>query len=434
MPRKPPRFSMKKAGLLFLLIVSTFSLLARDNPAYLLQTVGVAEYQEATFRLEGQLFIEDKARDAGAIAFAYTSSGGKFSKPFLDKYSTDAFKPNVWNRISVSGKIEKADQISVGAMFSGKGKYYFDDFKLFIQKGNSEVEIPLLNSDFERDSISPWYVSNLEDKSKLTLTSNKFNSGRQSLLIDNSLMESETFGSNNKVGKYADVNGIRLYYEIYGSGEPLLLIHHNNGSIASFDKQIPELSKKYMVIAVDSRGQGNSSADNTKLTYELFADDVSKLLDYLHIKSTNILGWSDGGTITLLLAIKRPDKVKKIAAMAAVLYNDSTSILSEINVLIRKQIFEMEQKGVDSNDIDYRLKKLLLTEPNINPDSIKQISVPVLIMAGENDIVKQEHTKLIAEKIPKGTLKIFKNTGHEAPRDIPTEFNKTVLGFFDKKQ
>jgi pimeloyl-ACP methyl ester carboxylesterase len=425
---------MKKASLLFLLIVSAFSLLAQDKPAYLLQTVGVAEHQEVTFRLEGQLFIENKGKDAGAIAFAYTSSGGKFLKSFLDKYSTDAFKPNVWNHISVSGKIEKADQISVGAMFSGRGKYYFDDFKLFIQKGNSEVEISLVNSDFEKDSILPWVVSNFKDISKLRLTNNKFNSGRQSILIDNSLIQSETYGSNNKVGKYADVNGIRLYYEIYGRGEPLLLLHGNNGSIVSFDKQIPELSKKYMVIAVDSRGQGNSTADNTKLTYELFADDVKKLLDYLHINNTNILGWSDGGTIALILAMKHPEKVKKIAAMAAVLYNDSTSIPSEINVLIRKQIFEMEQKGVDSNDIDYRLKKLLLTEPNINPEAIKQITVPVLIMAGENDIVKQEHTKLIAEKIPKATLKIFKNTGHDAPTDIPGEFNKTVLAFFNKKR
>jgi pimeloyl-ACP methyl ester carboxylesterase len=297
-----------------------------------------------------------------------------------------------------------------------------------------KLKISLVNSDFEKDSILPWFVSNFKDISKLRLTNNKFNSGRQSILIDNSLMQSETYGSNNKVGKYADVKGIRLYYEIYGRGEPLLLLHGNNESIVSFDKQIPELSKKYMVIAVDSRGQGNSTADSTKLTYELFADDINKLLDFLHIKNTDILGWSDGGNIALILAMKHPDKVKKIAAMAAVLYNDSTSVLSKINVLIRKQIFEMEQEGVDSFDMNYRLKKLLLTEPNIHPDSLKQISVPVLIMAGENDIVKQGHTNLIAEKIPKATLKIFKGTGHKAPVDSPTEFNKTVLDFFNKKR
>jgi pimeloyl-ACP methyl ester carboxylesterase len=425
---------MKKAGLLFLLMVSAFRLLAQFNPAYFLQTVAIADHQGENFRLEVQLFIEDKAPDAGALPLAITSSGGKVIKSTFDQYSMESFKPNMWNRVSVSGKIEKAEKISVGAMFSGKGKYYFDDFRLFVQKGNVETEIPLVNSDFERDSISPWFLSNFKDNQKLRLTGNRFNSGRQAMFIDNSLMESEAYGSNNKAGKYADVNGIRLYYEIYGSGEPLLLIHGNNESIASFDRQIPELSKKYMVIAVDSRGQGNSGADNTKLTYELFADDVSKLLDYLKIKNANILGWSDGGNIALILAMKHPGQVKNVAAMAAVLYNDSTSVPNEINVIIRKQVLEMEQKGVDSNDIDYRLKKLLLTEPNIDPDSLKRISVPVLIMAGENDIVRQGHTKLIAEKIPKGTLKIFKNTGHEAPKDIPAEFNKTVLAFFDRNR
>jgi pimeloyl-ACP methyl ester carboxylesterase len=136
----------------------------------------------------------------------------------------------------------------------------------------------------------------------------------------------------------------------------------------------------------------------------------------------------------LILALKHPDKVKKIAALGAVLYNDSTSVQNEINALLRKQIAEMEQRGVDSMDISYRLQKLLLTEPNINPEAIKQIVLPVLIMAGENDFIKQEHTKLIAEKIPNSTLKIFKKTGHDAPTDIPSEFNKTVLGFFNKKR
>lgn len=424
---------MKKAASLLLFALSTFTLLAQDNPASLLQTIDVAPYQNAGFRIEGRLFIEDKAKDAGAVAFAFTSSEGRFLKSFFDKHSTDAFKPNVWNQISISGKIQMADKISLGAMFSGRGKYYFDDFKLFIIKSGSEIEIPLVNNDFESESLHPWQVSNVKDDSKIKLTASKFNSGRQSLLIDNSLMESESYGNNTKVGKYAAVNGIQLYYEIYGSGEPLLLLHGSNESIVSFEKQIPEFSRKYRVIALDSRGQGNSSDNKTKLSYELFADDVNKFLEYLNIQQANVLGWSDGGNTALLLALRYPEKVKKIAAMAAVLYNDSTSIRSDINAVLKKQLFEIERKGVDSTDMDYRLIKLLLTEPNMHPDSLKQIGIPVLILSGENDFVKEAHTKLIAEKIPKGSLKIFKNTGHDAPKDIPGEFNKTVLAFFNKQ-
>ena len=246
--------------------------------------------------------IEEKAKDAGAIAFAFTSGRGKFLKSFFDRDSTESYKPNVWNRISISGKLQKADKISVGGMFSRKGKYYFDDFRLFINASGKEVEIPLTNNGFEDGSLLPWVISNFDDQSKVMLTGSKFNSGHKSLLVDNSLMESRGYGNNTKVGKYAEINGVRLYYEVYGSGEPLLLIHGNNESIVSFDKQIPVLSKSFMVVALDSRGQGNSTSDNTKLTYELFADDVNKLLDFLEIKQANVLGWSDGGNIALILA------------------------------------------------------------------------------------------------------------------------------------
>jgi pimeloyl-ACP methyl ester carboxylesterase len=395
--------------------------------------VDVAAYQNASFRLEGQLFIEDKAKDAGAIAIAYAFSGGKFLKAFFDKHSTDAFKPHVWNRISASGKIEKADLLYVGAMFSGKGKYYFDDFKLFITKAGSQVEIPLKDNGFESDSLQPWHVK-VKDKSTIKLTDSKFNSGRQSLLIDNSLLESDSYGNNTKVGKYADINGVKLYYEIYGSGEPLLLLHGNNSSIVSFNAQIPELSKSYMVIALDSRGQGNSTSDSTNLTYELFADDVNKFLDYLNIKKANILGWSDGGNIALILALQHPDKVKKLAVMAAVLFNNSTSVPHKINAILHKQLLEMERNKVSKDDINYRLKNLLLMEPHINPDSLTRIDVPALIMAGEKDFIKEGHTKLIASKIQNATLRIFKKAGHEAPAEIPVEFNKTVLEFFNQKE
>src|SRR5688500_13825262 len=164
---------MKKTSLLFLLIGSTFSLLAQDNPAYLFQTVDVAAHQNANFRIEGQLFIEEKAKDAGSGALVITFGAGRMIQTVFDKYSMESFKPNVWNRISMSGKIDKrADKIGVGALLSGKGKFYFDDFKLFITKSGSEVEVPLTNNDFESDSISRWQVD-FKDRSKIKLVNDK---------------------------------------------------------------------------------------------------------------------------------------------------------------------------------------------------------------------------------------------------------------------
>ena len=89
----------------------------------------------------------------------------------------------------------------------------------------------------------------------------------------------------------------------------------------------------------------------------------------------------------------------------------------------------MEKANTSKNDINYRLKVLLLNEPNINPDILKTIKAPLLVMAGEKDYVKEQHTKLIAEKLLNSQLVIFKNAGHDAPTEIPEVFNKTVLNF-----
>jgi pimeloyl-ACP methyl ester carboxylesterase len=108
------------------------------------------------------------------------------------------------------------------------------------------------------------------------------------------------YGENGSVGKYANIRGIKMYYEVYGTGQPLLLIHGNSGSIGDMSNQIEYFSKKYQVIAADSRDHGKTldtlnMADT--LSYEMMADDYNALLDYLKIDSADIIGWSDGGSM-----------------------------------------------------------------------------------------------------------------------------------------
>lgn len=273
----------------------------------------------------------------------------------------------------------------------------------------------------------------MDKNTSLSLSQETVFSGKQALFIDNSkLTVAPTLGSNTELGKYMDVNGVKLYYEVYGKREPLLLLHGNNSSMGSFNKQLEALSKKYMVIGLDSRGQGKSTSDGTKITYELMAEDVNTFLEKMQLKKVNILGWSDGGNIAVVLGMQYPDKINKMAIMGTVLYNNDSSVTSETNKLIRKQVKEMESKGIPETSMDYRLKMLLLTEPNINPDALQKIQAPTLVMAGQYDVVKEKHTKLIAEKIPHSKLIIFKGGDHEAPAKIPELFNDTVLTFFDQ--
>ena len=104
------------------------------------------------------------------------------------------------------------------------------------------------------------------------------------------------YGNNFSISHFASINREKIYYKVYGNGDPLLLLYGNNENIASFSEQIGPLAKKFQVIAVNTRGHGNNTANYTALySYDLFAEDMTQLMDTLGLKDANILGWSDGG-------------------------------------------------------------------------------------------------------------------------------------------
>src|SRR5579872_967112 len=144
-----------------------------------------------------------------------------------------------------------------------------------------------------------------------------------------------SYGNNPAAGKYYDIRGFKMYCEIYGEGQPVLIIHGNGGSISNFTSNIPYFSGKYRVIIADSRAQGKSADAGDSLTYEMMADDYSALLDQLHVDSADVIGWSDGGIDGLLLAIRHPEKVKKLAVTGANLWPDSTAVFQEVWDMVR---------------------------------------------------------------------------------------------------
>ncbi len=258
-------------------------------------------------------------------------------------------------------------------------------------------------------------------------------------LFTNSYSQSEKssvpYGENAKVGKYANVNDIKMYYEIYGKGEPLLLIHGNGGSIKSMRYQINFFSKHYKVIAVDSRAHGKTNIGLGKLTYVKMAQDYANLLNKLQIDSAYVLGWSDGGIIGLLMAINSPKKIKKLAVMGANLQPDSTAVypwavkmVKENRAMVNKMI---AKKDTSEN---WQLQKMLLgllgEQPNIKIDELHNITAPVLVCAGDKDVIREEHTLLIYQNIPKAHLSIFPGETHLIPVTNPELFNRTVYRFF----
>lgn len=402
------------------------------------QPVNIEKYQGKNFIVEAKIYYADNITNSSWALLAVRSVSAEVKQIKQVLYNDNAgvyYKKGEWSHYELRGPIDKkAKYLSVGVAIAGSSNYYVDDLKLFVMEGKNKVEVPLINSDFEDGSLNDWKNLGMDKNTKLSLSNDRSFSGKQSLLVDNSSLQTvPTFGNNKNAGKYMEVNGVKLYYEVYGKGEPLLLLHGNNASMGSFNKQLKALSEHFTVVALDSRGQGKSTSNDTKITYELMAGDVNTFLENMNLKKVNILGWSDGGNIAVILGMEHPDKVNKMAIMGTVLYNNESSVTAETNKLIRKQVKEMDATGVSKTSMDYRLKILLLTEPNINPEALQKIQAPTLVMAGEHDVVKEKHTKLIADKIPKSKLLIFKGADHEAPDKIAPIFNNAVLDFFLKQ-
>jgi pimeloyl-ACP methyl ester carboxylesterase len=236
------------------------------------------------------------------------------------------------------------------------------------------------------------------------------------------------YGNNPKAGHYALVNGIQLYYETYGSGEPLILLHGNGGSINAFSKQIPFFEKYYQVIAIDSRLQGKSGGSPDHISYELMASDFCALLEFLKIKSANVLGWSDGGIDGILMAMNCPEKVRKLAISGANTVPDTTALT---NADLQGMKDFVSHPG-NAPKAAIALTQMMIDQPNIPYGDLKQIHCPTLVMAGDHDMIKAEHTLKIFQSIPKASLCIFPNSHHGVCQQHPELFNETVLTFFSE--
>ena len=239
------------------------------------------------------------------------------------------------------------------------------------------------------------------------------------------------YGQNKAAGHYLDTRGFKLYYEVYGQGEPLLFIHGNGGSINNFSNQIPFFSKNHKVIVVDSRAHGKSIDPSDSLTFEMMADDFNALLDSLHLDSCYVIGWSDGGINGLLLAIRHPDKVKKLAITGANLWADTTGLTPFVFNIIKQGTADLK-KMTQTPEVKTKLKisELDLYQPNIKLEQLQQIRCPTLVIGGDHDVIPVRHTMLIAENIPRAYLWIIPNSGHSTPIFKKDQFNTLVSEFF----
>ena len=252
------------------------------------------------------------------------------------------------------------------------------------------------------------------------------------------------YGSNPKAGHHVHVNGIELYYEVYGKGHPLLLMHGNGGSIHSMRYQIPAFAKHFEVIAVDSRAQGRSTDSDAPLTFTLMASDMAGLLDSLNIDSAYVVGWSDGAIIGLKLALDYPQKVAKLVADGANFVADSTALpesmlremattpFSKLSPATQREIVKHSFFPKQAGIIFDKLNELDLKHPNFTLDQLHSIGAPTLVMAGDHDLIKLGHTVRLFQNLPHAELCIVPGAHHNLLQTKSALANWIILDFLEK--
>jgi len=224
---------------------------------------------------------------------------------------------------------------------------------------------------------------------------------------------------------------ISLNFIEKGTGDILILLHGNGESNKYFIHQIDFFSSRYKVIAIDTRGHGESLRGDAPFTLDQFAEDLHNFMLEQKIRKANILGFSDGGNIALLFALKYPDYVSKLILNGANLNPEGVKRIYQLPIILA---YKLLVKIADRNPKAIKnaeMLGLMVNEPNIDPDCLKNLSIPTLVIAGTNDMIKQEHTKLIASKIPNAKLIFIKGT-HIIAYQKPSEFNKAVNLFLQE--
>lgn len=251
------------------------------------------------------------------------------------------------------------------------------------------------------------------------------------------------YGLNPAAGHYVSVNDIRLYYEPYGTGKPLLLFHGNGGWINDMREQISYFSRYYKVIAVDSRAQGKSTDSDKELSFSLMASDMAQLLDSLHIDSAYVIGWSDGGIIGLELALEYPEKVGKLVTSGANFVPDSTALpeqmlremetasFSKLDTTTQNDIRRHSEFPERAGLIFDKLNRLDLYHPHITVDQLHSISAPTLVMAGDHDIIIDTHTLSLFHALPHSQLCIVPGATHALLLRKPDLANEIIKEFLE---
>src|SRR5215471_20799499 len=236
----------------------------------------------------------------------------------------------------------------------------------------------------------------------------------------------------------AEINGVKIWYAVFGHGQPVLLLHGGLANSNYWGNLVPALSNDYQVVVMDSRGHGRSSRSSEPLGYDLMASDVLALMDFLKIEKAALVGWSDGAIIGLDIAIHHPERLTKLFAFAANSDPDGVADISQspvFNAYMARA--EKEYEALSRTPDQYKsflaqISKMWETQPNFTAEQLHGITVPTWIVDADHDeAIKRENTEFMANAIPNAGLLIQPWVSHFSFLQDPPQFTNDVLHFLE---
>lgn len=213
-----------------------------------------------------------------------------------------------------------------------------------------------------------------------------------------------------------------------GQGESMILLHGNGEDCTYFKNQIDVFSSWYHVYALDTRGHGKTPRGKSPFTIRQFAEDLLDFMEEHKIEKADILGFSDGGNIAMVFAIHFPDLVNRLILNGANLNTAGVKRTTQIPIEIGYRIARKFSGKSDKALANAEMLGLMVNEPNVSIAELSKIKAKTLVIAGTNDMIKEEHTKLIAKSIAGAELAFIKGD-HFIASKKPEEFNRRVLEF-----
>ena len=208
----------------------------------------------------------------------------------------------------------------------------------------------------------------------------------------------------------------------------MVLLHGNGEDSSYFVHQIAHFSKSYRVIAIDTRGHGQSPRGEKPFAIKQFAEDLKDFLDAGNIAKAVILGFSDGGNIALEFVLKYPERVEKLLLNGANLFPSGVKPLYQWPIEIGYRIAKLFSKKSEKALRNTEMLGLMVNEPHIDPSELAALTMPVLVIAGTKDMIKESHTKLIYKSLPNAQLAIIEGD-HFVANKRPETFNAAVERF-----